>query len=424
MTTTARVYTKADQNFHRPVYLALPTDMVQKKVEGERLKTKLDLAYPPNDPEAEDYVVETVLKYLTTAKKPVVVVDACAIRHRALDETREFVTKSGLPTFVAPMGKGAIDETLENYAGVYAGDGSNPAVRDMVSESDLVISIGAIKSDFNTAGFTYRTSTLNTIEMHSNRIKVRFSEYPNVRMNGVLKKLTAKLGKLSIMTPPPTSTNTVPSEEQKASSDSEITHAWFWPRMGQWLKDGDVVVTETGTANFGIWETRFPKNVTALSQVLWGSIGWSVGALQGAALAAKEAYGDKRRAILFVGDGSLELTVQEISTMIRRGLKPIIFVICNHGYTIERHIHGMDAEYNDIQEWDYKNLLKVFNAPEDKSKSHVVKTKGELNALFQDETFSSAPYIQLVELHMPKEDAPLALKLTAEASAKNNAKEN
>ena len=110
--------------------------------------------------------------------------------------------------------------------------------------------------------------------------------------------------------------------------------------------------------------------------------------------------------------------------MIRRGLNPIIFVICNHGYTIERHIHGMDAEYNDIQEWDYKNLLKVFNAPEDKAKSHVVKNKGELDALFKDETFSSAPYIQLVELHMPKEDAPVALKLTAEASAKNNAKEN
>ena len=82
------------------------------------------------------------------------------------------------------------------------------------------------------------------------------------------------------------------------------------------------LMKEIRTANFGIWETRFPKGVTALSQVLWGSIGWSVGACQGAALAAKET-GD-RRTILFVGDGSFQLTAQEISTIIRQDLKPLM----------------------------------------------------------------------------------------------------
>ena len=82
------------------------------------------------------------------------------------------------------------------------------------------------------------------------------------------------------------------------------------------------MITETGTANFGIWETKFPKGVTALSQVLWGSIGYSVGSCQGAALAARET-GD-RRTVLFVGDGSFELTAQELSTMIRQGLNPIM----------------------------------------------------------------------------------------------------
>ena len=102
-----------------------------------------------------------------------------------------------------------------------------------------------------------------------------------------------------------------------------INQAWFWPRVGEFLIDNDIVITETGTANFGIWDTKFPQGVTALSQVLWGSIGWSVGACQGAALAARDA-GDNRRTILFVGDGSFQLTAQEVSTMIRHGLKPIM----------------------------------------------------------------------------------------------------
>ena len=140
-------------------------------------------------------------------------------------------------------------------------------------------------------------------------------------MRGVLRKVIAQidLSKLSAV-PGPKIENKV---EENEDSSGTITQAWFWPKVGQFLKENDIVITETGTSNFGIWETKFPKGVTALSQVLWGSIGYSVGACQGAALAARDA-GTERRTILFVGDGSLQLTVQEISTMIRLGLKPIM----------------------------------------------------------------------------------------------------
>ena len=305
----------------RPVYITLPTDMVEKKIEGERLKTPIDLSFPPNDTEKEDYVVDVVLKYLHAAKNPVILVDACAIRHRVLKEVHDFIEKSGLPVFVAPMGKGAVDETLPNYGGVYAGNGSNAGVAERVESSDLVLSIGAIKSDFNTAGFTYRVSQLSTIDFHSGYMRVRYSEYPGVRMNGVLTKVTARMGKLNIEAGP-TPRNEIAKKDQGMSQGEVITLDWLWPRVGQWLEPNDIVITETGTANFGIWETKFPKGVTAISQVLWGSIGYSVGACQGAALAAKET-GD-RRTVLFVGDGSFQLTAQEISTMIRNDLKPIV----------------------------------------------------------------------------------------------------
>lgn len=404
----------------RPVYITLPTDMVQKKIEGARLKTPIDLTHPANDQEKEDYVVDVVLKYLHAAKNPIILVDACAQRHKVLRETHELVEKSNLPTFVAPMGKGAIDETLPNYGGVYAGDGSNRGVRERVESADLILSIGAIKSDFNTAGFTYKISQLSTIDFHSNYVRVRYSEYPGVRMQGVLRKVIDRMGKLSIQ-PGPAPTNTIAEEDQAMSKGEVITHNWLWPRVGQWLQPEDIVITETGTANFGIWETKFPKGVTALSQVLWGSIGYSVGACQGAALAAKET--GSRRTILFVGDGSFELTAQEVSTMIRQDLKTTIFVICNEGYTIERYIHGMDAAYNDIGQWKFKDLVDVFGADPKKSKTFQVKTKQEAEDLFNNKEFCSAASLQFVELYMPKEDAPKALKMTAEASAKTNAKQ-
>jgi pyruvate decarboxylase len=403
----------------RPVYISLPTDIVQKKIDGDRLETPLDLEYAPNNPEKEDYVVDVVLKYLHEAKNPVILVDACAIRHRALKETHDFIVKSGIPVFVAPMGKGAIDETLPNYGGVYAGDGSNAGVRDRVESSDLVLTIGSIKSDFNTAGFTYRVSQLKTIDFHSYAVIVRYSEYPGVRMNGVLKKVTEKLGKLNIEHGPKPNNN-IPEPELK-SPEPTITQAWFWPKLGQWLKEDDIVITETGTANFGIWETRFPARVTAISQVLWGSIGYATGACQGAALAAKEK--GIKRTLLFTGDGSFQLTAQEVSTMLRNELNPIIFVICNNGYTIERFIHGWEDRYNEIQDWKYKDLPAAFGGTKDQFATYRVETKQQVEELFADKDFSSGDNkkLRFVELVMMWDDAPDALKATAKAAADRNA---
>lgn len=230
----------------RPVYITLPTDMVEKKVDGARLKTKLDLSYPKNKEDQENYAVEQVLKHLNAAKNPVLLVDACTIRHRAVAEVRELITKSGLPTFVTPMGKGAVDETLPNYIGVYAGSGSSEHVRNAVESSDLVLSFGAIKSDFNTAGFTYRIGELNTIDFHSNYVKVGFSEYHGLRMNGVIMKVTMQMGKFDVKEMPKAG-----AKQSDGTPDSQIiTHSWLWPKFTPWVREGDCIVTETGTSGY------------------------------------------------------------------------------------------------------------------------------------------------------------------------------
>lgn len=411
----------------RPVYITVPTDIVMQMIPSDRLNTPIDLTLAPNDPETEKDVVETITKELYEANKAVILVDACAVRQRVMDEVHDLVNKTQLPVFVTPMSKSAIDETNPRFGGVYIGSVSRPDVKEAVESADLIISVGGLQSDFNSGGFSYHLSKKHTVELHSDHVQIGYSTYPGIKMKWVLQKLlqTLDFAKIhhseSAKAPPPHLTNDYGPEEAAAAQQGVITHASFWPRLGKWLKPNDVIITETGTANFGILETRFPPGVTAISQVLWGSIGYSVGAAQGAALAAHE-MDPSRRVILIVGDGSLQLTGQEITTMIRRGLKPIIFVINNDGYTIERLIHGPEAGYNDIHSWKHQKLLEAFGATEGSYKNHVVKTRTEVDQLFDNnQEFSSAPYIQLVEIYMPKMDAPRSLQVTAKVTADRNA---
>lgn len=77
--------------------------MVLRKISAEKLKTPIDLGVPANEQETEDDVVDSVTKLLYSAKNPVILVDACAVRHRVVDEVHQLIDKSQLPAFATPM---------------------------------------------------------------------------------------------------------------------------------------------------------------------------------------------------------------------------------------------------------------------------------------------------------------------------------
>ena len=71
----------------------------------------------------------------------------------------------------------------------------------------------------------------------------------------------------------------------------------------------------------------------------------------------------------------------------------------------------MNAAYNDIQPWHFKDLVRVFGAKEGQYKTFQIKSKAQVNDLFEDTGFNAAEFLQFVELYIPREDAPRALKV-------------
>ncbi|QLG71032.1 hypothetical protein HG535_0B00700 [Zygotorulaspora mrakii] len=404
----------------RPVYLGLPANLVDLKVPASLLDTPIDLSLKPNDVSAETEVVDLVLELIKDAKNPIILADACCSRHDVKAETKKLIDVTQFPSFVTPMGKGSIDEQNPRFGGVYVGTLSSPEVKEAVEGADLILSVGALLSDFNTGSFSYSYKTKNIVEFHSDYIKIRNATFPGVQMKFALQKLLTKVAEAAKGYKPVAVPARTPANAESADS-TPLKQQWIWNEVGKFLQEGDVVITETGTSAFGINQSHFPNKTYGISQVLWGSIGFTTGATLGAAFAAEE-IDPKKRVILFIGDGSLQLTVQEISTMIRWGLKPYLFVLNNDGYTIERLIHGEKAQYNDIQPWKNLDLLPTFGAKD--YETHRVATTGEWKKLTTCEKFNENSKIRMIEVMLPVMDAPSSLVAQAKLTASINAKQD
>jgi TPP-dependent 2-oxoacid decarboxylase len=117
-----------------------------------------------------------------------------------------------------------------------------------------------------------------------------------------------------------------------------------------------------------------------------------------------------------IGDGSFQMTAQELSTMIRYGVDPIIFLINNGGYTIEVEIH--DGPYNTIKNWSYAGLIDVFNADDGQGWGCRVATASEL-----DEAISTARNrkgVSLIEVMIDRDDCNRDLLRWGNRVARNN----
>jgi indolepyruvate decarboxylase len=217
-------------------------------------------------------------------------------------------------------------------------------------------------------------------------VRVGEAVYDDVEMKDILVALTGKVSRRDLKV-----TKAPGLGKPIGSLDDPITVEYLYPRWEVMLREKDILVTETGTSSMGMAFANMPRGSTFHNQTLWGSIGWATPASFGAALTAPD-----RRVILITGEGSHQLTAQEISQFYRFGLKPIIFVLNNDGYLIERLLaKNFDSCYNDLVKWRYHKLPEALGC--EGWFTVRVTTCGELDsAIKKAESSGSGAYIEVV----------------------------
>ena len=307
------------------------------------------------------------------AKPPAVLLDADGDRKfHALAAIQRFVEKTQIPVATLMASKGMFPEPSPLFAGLYLGAGSESDVRKTIEESDCLLAVGYRQVDTNT-GFLSDRLPADTIRLRPYSADIGEENYQAITLADVFERLGATATARTAPRPRAAAAGATSGAASGREAD-KLTQEAYWREMQTFIRPGDVLVVEDGTSTTGAAGLALPEGCTFISQTLWGSIGYSVGALLGTLVAAPE-----RRQLLFVGDGSFQLTAQELSTMLRHDLKPIVFLINNGGYTVERAILGKNAKYNDVANWRYADLPKVFG-PNRNPRTYVVRNVKELRA--------------------------------------------
>lgn len=398
----------------RPGYILLSTDVARSEVA------------PPQQPLGgpRSFTSQRALREFTLAARDflthqqvTVLADLLVHRLGAMKQL-DALLATDLPRATLMWGKTLVDESHPKFLGVYAGKVSDDSVRQAVEDAPRLIMAGVQFTDTTTASFSQRIDPARVVELQADHAKVGEQTFAPLALGDALESLAQVVSDPevgasgTIVTAEASSENTAPEE----SEDAPLRQDDLWPTLAASLTEGNIVVADQGTSFFGLASMRLPRGVTFLGQPLWGSIGYTLPAAMGAGLASPD-----RRPVLVIGDGSAQLTVQELGTWLREGISGVVVLINNRGYTVERSIHGERAAYNDITEWDWQRLPRALGGNDRNLLTLRASTLGELREALQ-RTAKEHGRLVLVEVFTDAFDYPKLLVDVGKAIAETNSR--
>jgi 3D-(3,5/4)-trihydroxycyclohexane-1,2-dione acylhydrolase (decyclizing) len=303
-----------------------PVEMFEKRV----------WSIPRNRPDRR--LVEAAARWIRESQRPVIFAGGGVRYSEATDALRAFAEQTGIPVAETHAGKGSLPYDHRLSLGG-AGVSGTLAANVIAPEADLVIGIGTRFTDFPTASKTafqdpdVRFININVAEMDA----FKHAALPLVGDARVtLEELSIAVGDVT-------------TSPQYQARVLELNHAWnaevervYAHSAGAVLTQGevigaveastqprDVVVTSAGSLPgdlLKLWRSRDAGSY----QVEYGysTMGYEIAGGLGAKMAAPD-----REVYVMIGDGSFLMMNSEITTAIQEGIKLIVVIVDNKGFS-------------------------------------------------------------------------------------------
>jgi len=375
----------------RPGYIMLPAD-VAKKPATPPVSALIDRLYE-SDSFRLDAFRQAAEKRLAASERTALLADFLVLRYGLQSQLQRWVEQTPMAHATLLMGKGIFDERKPGFAGTYSGSASAAGVNEAIEGADTVICVGTRFTDTLTAGFTHKLTSQQTIDVQPHASRIGDVWYTGIPMTQAIEVLSSLCHQYASAT-----TATRPTRQLHAVHPGTLSQDSFWQTLQTFIRPGDIILADQGTSAFGAGALRLPEDVNFIVQPIWGSIGYTLAAAYGAQTACPD-----RRVIAITGDGAAQLTIQELGSMLRDKQRPVIMVLNNEGYTVERAIHGPNQRYNDIALWNWTQIPQALSLDcqaECWRVSEAVQLEEVLEKVAHPERLS------LIEVMLPKADVP------------------
>ncbi|OMO82848.1 hypothetical protein CCACVL1_11731 [Corchorus capsularis] len=342
--------------------------------------------------------VEAAAAFLNKAVKPVMVAGPKIRVAKASKACVELADACGYPVAIMPSAKGLVPENHTQFIGTYWGAISTAFCAEIVESADAYLFAGPIFNDYSSVGYSLLLKKEKAIIVQPDRVVIgNGPAFGCVLMKDFLESLAKRLNR-----------NTTAKENYqriyipdgvplKCEPQEPLRVNILFHHIQKMLSSDTAVIAETGDSWFNCQKLKLPEGCGYEFQMQYGSIGWSVGATLGYAQSVPD-----KRVIACIGDGSFQVTAQDISTMLRCEQKTIIFLINNGGYTIEVEIH--DGPYNVIKNWNYTGLVDAIHNGEGNCWTTKVRCEEELIEAIEKATNEKNDCLCFIEVIVHKDD--------------------
>ncbi len=318
-----------------PVVLALPEDMLNAMADVPDLPGPVPEARPDCAAAAR-----AAMDILAGAERPLVIVGGPQWSSAAAADLARFAEVQGLPVALGFRRQDYLDNRHPHYAGDL-NVGVNPRLAKRLREADALLVLGSRLGDIETQGYTLldpRGHGKRIVHIHPDPDEAGRIWQPTLAVTATAPEFVACLARLNAAGPGWAGW----TAEARADYEAWVTPVESPGAVKQeavigWLSDAlpeDAILTN-GAGNYAAWLHRYFRYKTYRSQLAptSGSMGYGFPAAISASL---EHPG--RTTVCLAGDGCFQMTLNEMSTAVQHGARPIVIVVNNGQYgTIRMH---------------------------------------------------------------------------------------
>ena len=355
----ARAFQIAQSGRPGPVLLALPEDILSAEADTPDLGPATPVAQAVDPAQAR-----AALDLLMRHERPMIVAGGPGWSEAAHRDLARLAEMTGLPVAVTFRRQHYIDNAHPNYVGDL-GVGAAPALKARFAEADALLVLGTRLGDTATQGYTLldpRQRQKSIIHVHPDPDELGRVHQPAMAIAARAPDMLAAM----------TALNLAPKATDVAQGRAALD-AWRQPQetpgavkleaVARWLSDhldGRGIITN-GAGNYAAFVHRYHQYRRYGGQI--GATSGSMGYGLPAAIAAKLEHPDET-VVCYAGDGCIQMTLQELSTVAQHGLDLIVIIANNGRYgTIRAH---QEREYpgrvsgTDLWNPDYAKLAEAY----------------------------------------------------------------